>query len=157
MTYEQAIAYWFGRINYEQKLPRPGELHLERMRQLLHLLGEPQKNLRIVHIAGSKGKGSTAAMLASILRQAGYRTGLFTSPHLVRVEERIQVDGRAIGADELTALVADIKQCVDENNVVPTFFEMSTALGFLHFARRRVDVAVVEVGMGGAIRCDERM
>jgi len=90
MTYEQAMHFWFGRLNYEVKSPRPSDLSLDRMRILLKILGNPQECFRIVHVAGSKGKGSTSAMLASILGQAGYRTGLFTSPHLSAVEERIQ-------------------------------------------------------------------
>ena len=103
MTYDQALAYWFGRVNYEQKTPRTGDFSLDRMRALMRLLGDPQDRLRIVHVAGSKGKGSTSAMLATILQQAGYRTGLFTSPHLVRVEERVQVDGVPVTRDELTS------------------------------------------------------
>src|SRR5437764_11458621 len=82
MDYEQALAFWFGHVNYEQRPPAAGDLKLDRMRGLLRLLGEPHRRLRIVHVAGSKGKGSTAAMLAAVLRRAGYRTGLFTSPHL---------------------------------------------------------------------------
>src|SRR6188474_1523524 len=97
MTYEEAIQFWFGRVNYEQKSPQAGDFTLERMRHLLALLGDPQHRLRIVHVAGSKGKGSTSALFASILQQDGYRVGLFTSPHLVAVEERIQVDRAPIG------------------------------------------------------------
>src|SRR5262249_51533121 len=123
---------------------------LDRMRQFLHLLGNPQERYRIVHVAGSKGKGSTSAMLAAILGHAGYRTGLFTSPHLQRVEERIQVAGVPVLANELTALLNEIRQ-VEGQPGAPTltFFEIGTALGFLHFARRRVELAVVEVGLGG--------
>ncbi len=162
MTYEQALQFWFGRVNFEVKSPLPSDLHLGRMRVLLELLGQPQERYRILHIAGSKGKGSTSAMLASVLRQAGYRTGLFTSPHLVRVEERIQVDRDPITRAELTRLMEEIhKACQiqhcpgkDPAGIHPlaetlTFFEIATALGFLHFARRRVDLAVVEVGLGG--------
>lgn len=151
MTYEQALRFWFGRINFEVKSPRPSDLSLDRMRALLALLGNPQDRLRIIHIAGSKGKGSTSAMLASILGQAGYRTGLFTSPHLVAVEERIQVERQPISADELAQLMEDIRavsQAADLEQAL-TFFEIATALGFLHFARRRVDAAVIEVGLGG--------
>src|SRR5437660_11671696 len=106
-TYEQALAFWFGRVNYEQRSPRPDDLKLDWMRALLGLLGNPQDRLRIIHVAGSKGKGSTSAMLAAILVHAGYRTGLFTSPHLSRVEERIQVDGQPISAAELTAILSE--------------------------------------------------
>src|SRR5438874_46901 len=100
-AYEQALAYWFGRINYEVAAPQPDDLRLDRTRALLHRLGDPQQRLHILHVAGSKGKGSTSALLASVLRRAGYRTGLFTSPHLGRVEERMQVDGEPISAAEL--------------------------------------------------------
>jgi dihydrofolate synthase/folylpolyglutamate synthase len=112
--------------------------------------------LRIVHVAGSKGKGSTSAMLAAILRRAGYRTGLYTSPHLCRVEERIQVDGAPISADELAVLVEDLRPAVEALDAQRpagaagvTFFEIATALGLLHFVRRRVEAAVLEVGLGG--------
>src|SRR5436305_1965642 len=109
MTYEEAMQFWFARVNYEQKSPQVGDFKLERMRQLLELLGNPHRRLRIVHIAGSKGKGSTSAMLASILQHEGFRTGLFTSPHLVAVEERIQVDRQPISRAELTTLVDEIR------------------------------------------------
>ena len=92
MTYEDALRFWFGRINYEVRSAHPADLKLERMRALLHRLGDPQDRVRIVHVTGTKGKGSTSAMLASILREAGFRVGLFTSPHLVDVRERMQVN-----------------------------------------------------------------
>src|SRR6266480_4883167 len=158
LTYEQALAFWYSLVNFEQRTPQPDDLKLDRMRALLVALGNPHERLRIVHVAGSKGKGSTSAMLASILGRAAYRTGLFTSPHLCRVEERIQVDGRAITAEELTVLLNEIAALVDPSEssdlvhhspLTPTFFEVATALGFLHFVRRRVDAAVVEVGLGG--------
>jgi dihydrofolate synthase/folylpolyglutamate synthase len=151
MTYDEALAFWYGRINYEHKTPKTGDFTLDRIRALLRLLGDPHKRLRIVHIAGSKGKGSTAAMLASIFRKAGYRTGLFTSPHLVHVEERVQVDGEPLGREELAALLADVRAAVEARKLEPTFFEIATAVGFLHFVRRRVDLAVVEVGLGGRL------
>jgi dihydrofolate synthase/folylpolyglutamate synthase len=153
LTYEQALAFWYGRINYEHRNPKPEDLKLDRMEALLVLLGQPERALRIVHVAGSKGKGSTSAMLAAVLRRAGYRTGLFTSPHLSHVEERIQVDGTPVSREELAALVNDLRPAVMRLQEHPgrgvTFFEMATALGFLHFVRRRVEVAVVEVGLGG--------
>jgi dihydrofolate synthase/folylpolyglutamate synthase len=151
MTHDEALAFWYGRINYEQKTPKTGDFTLDRMRALMRLLGNPHERLRIVHIAGSKGKGSTAAMLASILQRAGFRTGLFTSPHLVRVEERIQVDGKPVTAEELTALLEAVRAAVASGRLEPTFFEVATALGFLHFVRRRVEVAVIEVGLGGRL------
>jgi dihydrofolate synthase/folylpolyglutamate synthase len=170
-SYRQAMDFWLGCINYEQRVPQPADLKLDRMRALLARLANPQQRLRIVHVAGSKGKGSTAAMLAAILHQAGYRVGLFTSPHLCRVEERIAVDGQAITPVELATVLSDVQQAVlsesaergaqsaERSNATasapraalcaPTFFEVATAAGFLHFVRRRVEVAVIEVGLGG--------
>ena len=156
MTYEEALAFWHGRVNYEVRAPQPSDLKLDRMRGLLRHLGDPHLRIRAVHVAGSKGKGSTAAMLAAILQRAGYRTGLFTSPHLSRVDERIQVNGAVITPGELTSLMAEIRDAIAAYEAkhpaegdAPTFFEVVTAVGFLHFVRRRVDVAVLEVGLGG--------
>ena len=112
MTYDEAVAFWFARVNYEVRAAGPADLKLERARALLRLLGDPHDRLRIVHVTGTKGKGSTAAMLAAVLRAAGYRVGLFTSPHLVRVEERIQVDGREITPAELAARMAEVAPAV---------------------------------------------
>jgi dihydrofolate synthase/folylpolyglutamate synthase len=153
MTYDAAIAFWFGRINYEVKAARPQDLKLERMAALLAKLGDPQAGLKIVHVTGTKGKGSVAAMVDAVVRAAGHKSGLFISPHLTHVEERIQVDGRPIPKETLTALMAEVAPAVEavetESGVGLSFFEISTALGFLHFAREKVAVAVVEVGLGG--------
>ena len=160
MTYDDAIAFWYGRINYEVRAARPGDLKLERMRALLQLLGNPHDRLRIVHVTGTKGKGSTCAMLAAILQAGGYRVGLFTSPHLERVEERMQVNRVPISQGELAALMDEIAPRVrqldgETDSHGPahwpglTFFEIGTALGFLHFCRRRCDIAIIEVGLGG--------
>jgi dihydrofolate synthase/folylpolyglutamate synthase len=152
---DQARAWWYGLINFEQRTPAAADLKLDHMRTLLARLGDPHRRLRIVHVAGSKGKGSTSAMLASIFRQAGYRTGLFTSPHLCRVEERFQVDGQPISTAELTALLKEVRHAVEaeaRSGGVPfTFFEVATAVGFLHFVRRRAEAAVLEVGLGGRL------
>jgi dihydrofolate synthase / folylpolyglutamate synthase len=147
MTYDEAIAFWYGRINYEVRAATPADLKLERMRSFLARLDHPQDRVRIIHVTGTKGKGSTAAMLASVLQAAGHRVGLFTSPHLVHVEERLQVNGQPISHAELTSLIAELEPTV--RALDPTFFEIGTALGFLHFVRRRVDVAILEVGLGG--------
>ena len=153
MNYDEALAFWYGRINYEVRAAKSADLKLERMQALLSLLGNPHDQLRLVHVTGTKGKGSTSAMLASILRAAGYRVGLFTSPHLTHVEERIQVDGTPISDVELTALMEAVAPAVrameSDGGTAPTFFEIGTALGFLHFLRRGCDIGVIEVGLGG--------
>ncbi|HEX4610396.1 MAG TPA: folylpolyglutamate synthase/dihydrofolate synthase family protein [Urbifossiella sp.] len=153
MTYPEALAFWYARINYEVRAAQPDDLKLERMRALLRRVNDPHERVRLVHVTGTKGKGSTAAMLAAVLRAAGYRVGLFTSPHLTDVRERIQVDGGSISQAELAARMAELAPAVaamDADGLPPpTFFEIGTALGFLHFAYRRCDVAVIEVGLGG--------
>jgi dihydrofolate synthase/folylpolyglutamate synthase len=152
MTYDEALSFWYGRINYEVRSAQPGDLKLERMRALLRLLGDPHDRVRLVHVTGTKGKGSTCAMLASVLREAGYRVGLFTSPHLVHVEERIQINGVPISRDELAARMEEVAAAVkhlEGRGPQITFFEIGTALGFLHFWCRRCDIAVIEVGLGG--------
>jgi len=155
MTYDEALEFWYGRINYEVRSALPADLKLERMRALLHFVGDPQEQFRIIHVTGTKGKGSTSAMVASVLQAAGYRVGLFTSPHLSDVRERMRVDGRPITHEELAARMGEVAPHVLRMEAsagkwpTPTFFEIGTALGFLHFCRRRCDVAIVEVGLGG--------
>ena len=152
MTYDEAVAFWYARVNYEAKAAAPTDLKLERMRALLRRLGDPHLRLRVVHLAGTKGKGSTAALLEAAVRAAGYRTGLFTSPHLERVEERIQVNRELITSGELAARLTEIRphaEAMERAGAAPTFFELTTAVGFLHFAYRRVELAIVEVGLGG--------
>ncbi|HTU27034.1 MAG TPA: folylpolyglutamate synthase/dihydrofolate synthase family protein [Pirellulales bacterium] len=159
--YDGAIAFLLGRIDYERMLSTAyGErdLKLERMHELAARLGHPEQAMKIVHIAGTKGKGSTAAMTAAMLSAAGYRTGLYTSPHLARLEERMTVDGQQCTPDEMVALVGRVAGAVAEmdrsaggSELGPTYFEIVTALALLHFARRQVDVAVLEVGLGGRL------
>lgn len=122
-------------------------LGLERMTRLLAALGEPQRTLRCVHVAGTNGKGSTAAMVAAALQRAGHRVGLYTSPHLSRFSERLRLDGGEIGAVELLRLLDRVQACGGE----PTFFETLTAMALLWFAEQRVSVAVVETGLGGRL------
>ena len=129
---------WLGTI--------PG---LERERELLGRLGHPERALKFVHIAGTNGKGSTAAMLASILRRAGYRTGLYTSPYILRFNERMQVNGVEIPDDALCALTEFVKPHADAMTERPTEFELITAMGFEYFRREACDIVVCEVGMGG--------
>ena len=130
------------------------KLGLDNIRTLLSLVGDPHVGLASVHVTGTNGKGSVCAYVASALRKAGYRTGLYTSPHLVRFNERIQVDGVAISDEDLLRLWNGLQpamQQMDGEHAVnrPTFFEVTTAMAFEYFRERRVDVASVEVGMGG--------
>lgn len=126
-------------------------LGLDRIRALLHHLGNPQRGLRFVHVAGTNGKGSVCAMLASILQAAGYRTGRYTSPHLVRLNERIVVDEQEIADGDLIAATELVRQAVDRMWDPPTEFERITAVGLLYFKQRRCDVVVLEVGLGGRL------
>ena len=152
------LAWLLGRVNYERLgLPDSRTLRLDRTRQLAGAMGDPQNRLRIVHVGGTNGKGSTASAIAEILRETGSRVGLHTSPHLVRLNERFVVDGQAIADDALSALLDATRRQVEElERRTPgqpplTFFEITAAMVFEHFARSRCDFAVVEVGMGGRL------
>src|SRR5262245_11899404 len=161
--YSSALEFLLGRINYERtaNIPyRSTEFKLDRMRRLLALLDDPHLVLKAIHIAGTKGKGSTAAMLAGILQAAGLRTGLYTSPHLARTEERLAIDGQDCPRETFVALAAELQQAVERLEAEAagdlalagaTFFEITTAMAFLHFARANVAAAVLEVGLGGRL------
>ena len=145
MNYDEAMQYihavqWAGH--------KPG---LSRTRTLLAALGDPHRQLKFIHVAGTNGKGSTAAMLAACLQAAGYRVGLYTSPFINRFNERIQVDGEQIPDRALVQLVEQVKPAADAMADVPTEFEIITALGMLWFAQQRCDIVVLEVGLGGTL------
>jgi dihydrofolate synthase/folylpolyglutamate synthase len=125
---------------------RPG---LQCIRRLLSGLGDPHKDLKIIHIAGTNGKGSTSAMLESVLIEAGYRTGLFTSPHLIRLNERIRISGRDIPDKDVVEVVSAVRKAAGRQGLKPTFFEFNAAMAFHYFRKKMVDLAVVETGMGG--------
>ncbi|MDP1947952.1 MAG: folylpolyglutamate synthase/dihydrofolate synthase family protein [Nitrospirota bacterium] len=142
MTYLSAVTFLF-------RLQKHGiKLGLETMTALMGRLGMPQATYRTLHIAGTNGKGSTAAMTAAILQAAGYRVGLYTSPHLVEFRERIRVNGEMITESQVAQLTEQL-QSVCQADLSPTFFEYTTAMAFQHFADSGVDVAVLEVGLGG--------
>lgn len=143
MDYQQALEYingmeWFG--------SKPG---LERIRELLHRLNEPQSSLKYVHVAGTNGKGSASVMLASVLKAAGYKTGLFTSPYLARFTERMRINGKEIEPDALARVVSRVAPVADAMDEHPTEFELMTAAALLWFAEEKCDIVVLEVGLGG--------
>lgn len=127
------------------------QLGLERIKELMHMLGDPQDELRFVHIAGTNGKGSIAAMLASVLTEAGYKTGLFTSPYLYRFNERMKINGMDISDEALAGIAEKVKPQVEKMQNKPTEFELITAIAFKYFAEQECDVAVIEVGLGGRL------
>jgi dihydrofolate synthase/folylpolyglutamate synthase len=153
-AYQAALDYVYSFINYENKMPPSPEharFNLDRMRFLLHALGDPHLRYPSVVVAGTKGKGSTSAMLEAILRAAGYRTGLFSSPHLHSWRERIQVNRTLITQDDVAAYVERIKPLVAQLQArgQPTVFELTTAIALRCFADAKVDAVVLEVGLGG--------
>lgn len=151
--YQKTLDYLYGFVDFSlQRNFRyvPGQFELGRMRELASALGDPQEHYPSLHVAGTKGKGSVSALCASALQAAGYRVGLYTSPHLDDYAERIQVDGRNIPHADLIALVDELKPVIESIPKLSTF-EITTALAFLYFARQEVTAAVIEVGLGGRL------
>jgi len=157
--YQRAMEGLFSRLNYERTPDAAtsiADFRLNTIRRLLAALGNPQSRLPTVHLAGSKGKGSTATMVARIAEAAGYRVGLFTSPHVDRFEERFTVNGTVPEQRDVADLYDHLQQVVQKIQkqdaaFLPTFFEMSTAMGWMHFTNQHVDLAVIEVGLGGRL------
>ncbi len=147
MTYAEALDYLHSLYRFGSRLG------LERVRRLLELCGNPQESVRAVHVAGTNGKGSVTAMVASILREAGYKTGMYISPYLEHFTERIQVNGKEIARRRVAELVTRVRPLVDamvaEGYEHPTEFEVVTALAFLHYAEESTDLVALEVGLGG--------
>ena len=147
MTYEEALSYihsvsWRG--------SRPG---LERIGKLCHALSDPQESLKFIHVAGTNGKGSFCALADAVLREAGYRTGLFTSPFVERFNERISIDGRPISDKELCDVIERIMPVAESLEDPPTEFELITAAALLFYAENGCDYVVFEAGMGGRLIC----
>lgn len=153
-TYPGALKFLYDRadiermrtVRYDQRT-----FKLDRMRQLLERLGNPQEQVKMVHVAGTVGKGSTVSMIAHMLRGCGYAVGMYTSPHLVDVRERVMIDGHMIGKAEFTEIMKEVAAAARKLDSECTFFELMTALAFKHFADQAVDIAVVEVGLGGRL------
>lgn len=158
-SYAAAIEFLYGRINYERvdsQAYSTSDLKLDRMRVLLSLLGNPHERIPAIHVAGTKGKGSTCSMIASVLAAAGLGVGLYISPHISAFEERMTVNGIRPSPEELVALVNRLLPVVAEmdglaGQMQPTYFELATALAWLYFEQRHVDFAVLETGLGGRL------
>ncbi len=151
--YQSALNYIYSFIDYSLKRhldKKEADFKLDRMRQFMQHLDNPQDKYKIIHVAGTKGKGSVSALCASALISQGYKVGLYTSPHLQDFSERIQVNCNPIDPPDIVRLVGELKKVVE---LIPdiTTFELTTALGFLYFAEQQVDIAVVEVGLGGRL------
>ncbi len=158
MTYKEAVAYLESLIDYERTPAGAAAArvwNLDRMRHMLHAVGDPHLGLRCLHLAGTKGKGSTAAMAASILSAAGHSVGLYSKPHLISFRERIRVGRDLISEEEVTALTAELRPVIEATKSLdlgpPSFFEAYTLMGLLYFAREKVDIAVIETGLGGRL------
>jgi dihydrofolate synthase / folylpolyglutamate synthase len=160
---EPSVVDWLlARVNYERSSGVPysdRQLKLDRMRQLVTMLGNPERAYPIIHVAGTKGKGSTSAMIAAVLTAAGYRTGVYSSPHLHRLEERFAIGGVAMPSAELTRLVERVRPLVDEvdrrstpaGEPALTFFDIVTAIAMVYFAEQQCQGVVLEVGLGGRL------
>ena len=158
MNYQAALAYIEAFIDYERSpdFSRQARLYnLNRISLLLKRLGNPHDKLQIIHVAGSKGKGSTAALIAAVLTHAGYQTGLFTSPHLITPRERCRIDGVLISEEEVAFYIEKLKPAIEAVSAsefgAVSFFEIYTALAFSYFADKATDFAVIEVGLGGRL------
>jgi dihydrofolate synthase/folylpolyglutamate synthase len=152
-SYNLALDYLYSFVDYSLKHSSElakADFNLDRMRALMAELGSPQDQYSIIHVAGTKGKGSVCALAASGLQAAGHRVGLYTSPHLLDYVERIQVNMQPISHADLVELVEQVKPAVARIPKLTTF-EITTAIGFLYFAKEKVDVAVIEVGLGGRL------
>ncbi len=152
-TYDQALDFIYSRIDFSfTKQQRYSEevFNLDRMRNFMHLLNDPQDSYKTIHVAGTKGKGSISAMIASVLTEEGYRTGLYSSPHMVDFTERIQVGGKMISKDDFVKIVNELYTFVQETKGLTTF-ELTTAIAFQYFKEQKIDFGVIEVGLGGRL------
>src|SRR6202166_4959403 len=159
MNYNESVQYLFS-LGRELSSPRQAsatKFDLKNITVVCEHLGQPQREFQAVHVAGTNGKGSTAAMLDSILRAAGLRTGLYTSPHLERINERIRIDGTDISDEDFAAAWTRVQATIEallasgKLGAHPTYFECVTAMAFVAFARSEVDFAIYEVGLGGRL------
>lgn len=150
MTYSQTLDYLFSRLPMFQRIGAAAyKANLDNTLKISELLGHPHKKIKCIHVAGTNGKGSSSHMLAAILQKAGYKTGLYTSPHLIDFRERIKINGKLIPKNYVTEFVTKHKEAFEK--IEPSFFEWTVGLAFDYFAHEEVDVAVIEVGLGGRL------
>jgi len=150
MTYQQTLDYLFARLPMFQRVGAAAyKANLDNTIKIVELLGKPHQKIKCIHVAGTNGKGSSSHMLAAILQQAGYKTGLYTSPHLVDFRERIKINGKMIPKNYITEFVEKYKEPFEL--IEPSFFEWTVGLAFDYFSKEEVDVAVIEVGLGGRL------
>lgn len=145
MSYQDELEYLYSLHQFGIKLG------LSNIRDLCAFSGNPQERIKTIHVGGTNGKGSTAAVLSAILQEAGYKVGLYTSPHLIDFTERIRIHNIPIPKERVAGLVRNVRECVGDRDIMPTFFELTTALALSYFAEETVDIAVMEVGMGGRL------
>jgi dihydrofolate synthase / folylpolyglutamate synthase len=150
MTYQETIDYLFSKLPIFQRIGASAyKANLDNITKLCDAIGNPQDKIKTIHVAGTNGKGSVCHYLASICQEAGYKTGLFSSPHLVDFRERIKINGVLIPESEVVRFVSEIQPNIEEQN--PSFFEVTTAMGFWFFQQQQVDIAIIETGMGGRL------
>src|SRR6185312_4332375 len=149
-TYRDTIAYLYERLPMFSNLGKAAiKADLVNIRKLCEALGNPQEQLKCIHIAGTNGKGSTSHMLSAVLQANGYKTGLYTSPHLIDFRERIRINGEPVGKTWVVEFVEKNKDLIEE--IQPSFFEITVAMAFVYFSEEQIDYAVIETGLGGRL------
>ena len=150
MTYQECVVWMLDRLPmYQQKGMKAYSSKLDGIRSLAYYLDNPHDKFKSIHVGGTNGKGSSSHMLASILKEAGYKVGLYTSPHLKNFRERIQINGTLISEEAVTSFIINTKQFIEENHF--SFFEVTVGMAFDYFANQEVDIAIIEVGLGGRL------
>lgn len=150
MNYQETLDFMFSQLPMYQRIGKAAyKANLDNTIALLSALGNPENTFKSIHIAGTNGKGSTSHMLASVFQEAGYKTGLYTSPHLIDFRERIRIDGEVIPEGEVIYFIASIKEIIEE--IKPSFFELTVAMAFTFFQKEEVDIAIIETGLGGRL------
>src|ERR1700760_2387372 len=148
MDYAQTVEYLFTKLPMYSRIGAAAyRADLNNTWQLTDFIGNPERRFRSIHVAGTNGKGSTSHMLAAIFQEAGYKTGLYTSPHLKDFRERIRINGALIETNFVQSFVEQVQPLID--SIEPSFFEITVAMAFNYFAEKKVDIAIIEVGLGG--------